>query len=80
MSAELHTALRVAFRHIDAADTTRTERESVLSAMVSCLPDREAELAAQSLHHLREGRKAQMTLKAIIDGSTEGDGNGSKKS
>ncbi len=66
--SDLHTALRVAFRELDVPSTTASERESVLAAMTEHLPSKEAELAAQTLHHLREQRRLQMTLKSILDG------------
>lgn len=66
--SDLRTALSVAFRHIDDVSTTDGEREAVLAAIASHMASAEAELAAQQLFHLREQRRLQLTLRAILDG------------
>lgn len=68
MSAELQTALTVSMRHIDAPTTTEQEREAILSATATVFSGETGELAARTLYHLREGRKMQLTLKAILVG------------
>jgi hypothetical protein len=69
--SELHTALAVAYRHIDDPSTTFAEREAVLATMAITFPSQEAELAAQTLHHLREQRRHQMTLSSILEASSD---------
>jgi hypothetical protein len=67
--SELRTVLRVAYRHIDEETTLPSEREAVLAAMAAHLDNAEAELAAQTLHHLREQRRLQLTLKSVMEAS-----------
>lgn len=66
--SDLHTALSVACRHADAKTTTEQEREAILASIAVIFDSKEAEIAAQSLHHLREARRLQLILKAILEG------------
>lgn len=70
MSETTQSALRVvaciAFRHI--AELPEYQREQVLVALVEVLPETEAVHAQEALYHLREQRKCQLTLKAILEG------------
>ncbi|MDP2226799.1 MAG: hypothetical protein Q8J78_04925 [Moraxellaceae bacterium] len=61
-------ALRVAHRHSEDPTTTAQEREAILAAMTGAFKGRPGELAAKTLFHLREQRRLQMTLKAILEG------------
>jgi hypothetical protein len=67
--SELHTALSVAYRHADESTTTEQEREAILAAIAVTFDTKEAEIAAQTLHHMREARRHQMMLKSILTGS-----------
>jgi len=69
--SNLRSVLRVAYRHIDAPTTSPKEREEILGAMVTHLKNPEAELAAQTLHHMREQRRHQLTLRTILEGTDE---------
>ena len=64
---EVATALTVAFRHIDDPTTSETEREAILEAVVRCMRGEPAETASRVLHHLREAKSHQMTLRGILD-------------
>lgn len=68
MPDAIQTALIVALRHSDAATTTEQEREAVLIAIADIFSGERGELAAKSLHHLREQRRLQLTLRAILEG------------
>lgn len=61
---------RLAFGQLDTV--TEPEREQVLLALQELLPDGEAELAEQALYHLREQRRAQLTLRGLLENSQEG--------
>jgi hypothetical protein len=63
----LLTALRVAFRHVDDADTSDLEHEAILTAIAEHAPDAEAEMASRALFHLREQRRLQLTLRSILE-------------
>jgi hypothetical protein len=72
MSEPLTTrmALRVAFRHFTAADTTDAEREAILHAVINSVGGEEGELAARMLHHRREAEDLQMKLSLRIGART----------
>lgn len=67
MDDALHTALKVALRHIDQETTTESEHEAVLVAIAENFSGERGELAARSLHHLREQKRLQMTLRSILE-------------
>jgi hypothetical protein len=68
VSPDFRTAARVAacfaFRQIEAA--TEAEREAVLVALVETLPEGEAKIAQDALFNLREARRLQMELRAVL--------------
>lgn len=65
--SEIETALAVAVRHLDDATTTEREREAVLAAVAVTFAGEPGETASRSLHHLREQRRLQLTLKNILE-------------
>jgi hypothetical protein len=62
----VRTLARIAFSQIGSV--SESEREQVLIALVELLPEGEAIHAEQALYHLREQRKAQLTLRAVLEG------------
>ncbi len=60
----LQVAVSIALRNID--DLNDTEREHVLAAAVEVFAGEVGETATRSLYHLREQRRLQMTLRAVL--------------
>lgn len=60
------TAACIAFRHIN--DVSEREREHVLVALMDVLPEREGKLAQDALFALRESRRLQLELHALVEG------------
>lgn len=59
-------AVKIAHRQFPALNDV--EREQVLIALVETGDAREGAAANDALYYQREARKAQMTLKAILEG------------
>lgn len=67
----LQIALALGFRHYDDTDTTESERDALLAAMVAEMPAAEAEAASRCLHHRKQARTLQMQLGALLEGIGE---------
>jgi len=65
--AQFRATLAVAFRHIDATDTTRSEQESILATMALKLSGPEGELASRALHHMRTSAALQLEMRTLFD-------------
>lgn len=63
----LGNTARTAFRFYD--DLSDAEREQVLPALVELMPQREAEIAQNTLSHLQQHREAGPALRALLSPS-----------
>jgi len=66
--SDLQKALTVALRHSDEASTSEAEREAILAAAAETFSGPTGEVAAQTLFHLREQRRLQLTLRGLLEG------------
>lgn len=62
----LLTAVRIAYRQFD--QLTEAEQSAVLVSLMHVGGEQEADLANKTLFHLREQRRLQLTLRAVLDG------------
>ena len=64
----LRRTLQIALAEVSKDNSPESDREAVLIACAELLKGNEGEAAARSLHHLREGRREQLTLRGFLDG------------
>jgi len=65
--AAIRTTALIAFESVERL--TEKQLEALLITLIEAGTDAEAEIAEKQLYHKQEARKAQLLLKAIIEGS-----------
>jgi hypothetical protein len=64
----LRVTLRIALGAVTKEDAVESDREAVLVTCAERLRGPEGEAAARSLFHMREQRREQLMLSALLDG------------
>lgn len=62
----LRNTLRIALQEVSKDTALECDREDVLVTCARLLRGEEGETAARSLHHMREQRREQLTLRGLL--------------